>query len=363
MLKLYSNMFVITSDLARIQEEIYPYPSHQTKISIWENSYHVSLKQIIKDLDINEKDKMKIVKVESLVFNLYSTFHKYAQHKLTKDEINIRLKKIFEKNQVGQRTTQWYEDMKTMITASEFHKLYSGELTWARLVLSKVHPEVRENRLAVCSEFMLPTDWGIRFEPIVNRYIERLWKCKIYECGRLRHDDHQNGASPDGIILDSENEERHGRLIEIKCPYSRKIEEQKIPQDYWIQMQIQMEVSNLMECEFVEVEILSKTSKNLTPDLNIECLEKDTIYLLEKDGVYSYCYENVPDGFTIIEEIPYAITKMHNVVVQRDTKWYESTLELQTKFWEDVEKAKTGMFVVPESKSKRKKVCLIQEEI
>ena len=361
-LKTYSNMFVMTSDLARLQEEIMPYPSHEKQTFVWQNSYHNSLKCVINDLEIAEKDKDKIIKIESLLFNLYETFYKYASAYLSREEIDSRLRTIFDKHQVEQRTSQWYEDMKTMLTASEFSKLYSGELTRLKLIQSKLNPEVRDNRLTVSTEFMIATDWGIRFEPVVKRYLEKIWKCTIYECGRLRHEEHKNGASPDGIIINTESN-RYGRLVEIKCPYSRKIEDKKIPEDYWIQMQIQMEVTDLVECEYVEVEIVSKTAKNLNPDLNIDCLEKDIIYLVEKDDVYSYCYTKPTEDYNIIEEIPYAIVKINNVLVHRDTKWYESTVDLQHKFWEDVEKYKSGEFIVPQSKkSKRKIECLIKEE-
>ena len=36
-LKTYSNMFVMTSDLARLQEEIMPYPSHEKQTFVWQN--------------------------------------------------------------------------------------------------------------------------------------------------------------------------------------------------------------------------------------------------------------------------------------------------------------------------------------
>jgi hypothetical protein len=359
----YKNMFIITSDLARIQEEIIPYPQNEKNINIWQNTFHSSLKNIIKDLDIIEKDKDKIIKIESLLFNLYDSFYKYASLRLSIEEINKRLQLIFDKHQVEQRSLQWYEDMKTMLTASEFSKLFSGELTYGRLVFSKVNPEPRNNRLAITTEFMLPTDWGIRFEPVIKSYLEKLWNCTIYDSGRLRHDEHKNGASPDGIIIET-NSEKYGRLVEIKCPYSRKIENKKIPEDYWIQMQIQMEVTNLMECEFVEIEILSKTPKNLDPNFNITNLEKGKIYLLEKDNILSYCYDKEPNTneYRLVEEIEYALINMNNVLVQRDTKWYESTIEKQNLFWEDVEKAKKGEFLLPESKRKKMNICLIKEE-
>ena len=57
-------------------------------------------------------------------------------------------------------------------------------------------------------------------------------------------------ASPDGIntLLSSE---RHGRMLEVKNIVNRDIT--GIPKvEYWIQMQIQMEVCMLNECDFLE---------------------------------------------------------------------------------------------------------------
>ena len=240
--------------------------------------------------------------------------------------------------------------------AMKFYKLFESERTRGQLVLSKISPERHENRLAVSTEFLTPMEWGIRFEPVVKKYLEKTWNCQIYECGRVTHPKEHLGASPDGLIITEG--ERYGRLVEIKCPYSRKIEEGTIPEDYWIQMQIQLEVTQLYECEYFEVEILSKTPKNMNP--NFEKIDGE-VYLIMKDDIYSYNYDClVPDGYELVEKIPYAIVKTHNKLVYRDKKWYEETVPKQQVFWEDVEKAKKGEFVLPEARvRKRKDECLI----
>jgi len=360
-------MFVILSDLARIQETMTNYPSHENKILEWQSTYHSSLKQLLNDLEIDDKNKDRIKKGESLLFNMYDTFHKYSKTNVSRNEIESKLLKIFNKNQVEQRTTQWYDDMKIMLTASEFSKLFDSERTRGNLVISKVNPEKRENQKAKFTSSLYPMDWGIRFEPVVKNYLERLWNCSIYDCGRLKHETQSHlGASPDGIIINTDSE-RYGRLVEIKCPYSRKVGG-TIPFDYWVQMQIQLEVTNLLECEYVEVEILSGNPKITNPDLSGNSLEKGTIYLLEKEGNYIYSYSNdekdkyILDQYSIVESIDYSIIKVHNIIVKRDTAWYASTLEHQEKFWNDVEKARKNDFVVAEPKFKKVKACLFMEE-
>jgi hypothetical protein len=259
--------------------------------------------------------------------------------------------------------------MKTMLTASEFSNLFESERMRGTFILSKINPEKRNMQKAVQTEFLVATGWGIRFEPIVRSYLEEQWKCKIYESGRLKHDTNLTlGASPDGIIIEG-GAHRFGSLVEIKCPYSRKIGE-GIPFKYWVQMQIQMEVTNLLDCEYIEVEIKSRSPKDLNPDLS-GGIYSGTIYLMEKENNFVYAYsipereKLIVEEYNLIESIPYIISDVYNVCVKRDFKWYESTLDLQDTFWKDMEKAREGTYILAEPKVKRSKkdVCRIEEDI
>jgi len=359
-------MFSLISDLARIQND------HSLSDTYnWQNVYHESVKQVMKDIELEESGKDKAKKVESLLFTMLDSFHKYSSFNISLDQKKISLDKIFKKDQVEQRSEQWYDDMKTMLTASEFSYLFDSERTLGTLVLSKIKVEKRDMQKACPTESLVATGWGIRFEPIVRDYLENLWKSKIYECGRLKHETNsQLGASPDGIIVESEDPTKYGRLVEIKCPYSRKIGE-GIPFKYWVQMQIQMEVTNLYECEYVEVEIVSNTAKGPMPELSGNVLNKGILYLMEKEYQNIYVYDNITkennlnEGYTLIEEIPYAIVNMYNVCVKRDSDWYNSTKPLQEKFWNDVKKARDGDYILAEPKYKKQKQevkCLITEE-
>ena len=72
---------------------------------------------------------------------------------------------------------------------------------------------------------------------------------KVYsDYGCIPHEDFTFiAASPDGI-------DELGNVIEIKCVYSRKIT--GLPkEDYYDQMQLQMEVFKLNKCLFLECEI------------------------------------------------------------------------------------------------------------
>ena len=60
------------------------------------------------------------------------------------------------------------------------------------------------------------------------------------------------GASPDGINTNTKST-RYGRMVEVKNRFSNSFPITGIPkEEYWIQMQVQMNVCNLNECDFLE---------------------------------------------------------------------------------------------------------------
>ena len=346
-------MFGLISDIARLIDET---PDG------WEKTYDNVLKEVLaaQDTRLSESYLKKLTRIEHMIFDCVEAFRKYGT-------IKSIVESIFARHQVEQRSEQWYEDMKIMLTASEFATLYKSSRTIGQLVLSKLNPEKRESQTAKHSMYMYPTDWGVRFEPVVRSYLEELWSCKIYECGRLRHQTNTKiGASPDGIIIETDSI-RYGRLVEIKCPFSRPIGK-GVPKDYWMQMQIQLEVTGLEECEYVEVEIVSAKPKELNPIFPSTCVAQGILYLLEKDHSYIYAYSinerdaYISNNYTIVETVPYAIVSVCNILVQRDREWYKSTEVLQNEFWNTVVKAKDGQYILPDARPVKPKACLINEE-
>ena len=361
-------MFCIVSEVAKKQNETTALPFHEVTFKKWNLTMNQSIQKVSDSLNLSKKEKDVLQKVESLFYKMILDFNKKAKYYTLKDEKVKVLQHLFEKHQVEQRSEQWYLDTQHMITASEFSTLFESPRTRGQMVLSKVtEVSKRSNILAKLTEYLTPMDWGIRFEPIIRSYLEKEWNCKIYESGRLKHDNNNNlGASPDGIIIECEDDNRFGRLVEIKCPYSREVGK-AVPFEYWCQMQIQMEVTNLNECEYVEVEILSVSPKNPVVSFDSD-KPVETMYLLEKDDSYTYAYSETvktileeKDGFQLAETVQYQIKKIHNVLIKRDKIWYESTKPFQEEFWKDVEKAKNRTFLLPESLKKRKNECLIQD--
>ena len=90
---------------------------------------------------------------------------------------------------------------------------------------------------------------GKKFEDVAVLIYENRTGLKVYsDYGCIMHEDFSFiAASPDGI-------DELGNVIEIKCVYSRQIT--GLPkEDYYDQMQLQMEVFRLHKCLFLECEI------------------------------------------------------------------------------------------------------------
>jgi hypothetical protein len=280
--------------------------------------------------------------------------------------------RLLSKASTAQRTTEWYKQGQTVLTASQFATILKGPRTRGQLVVEKaatiIDPQKKIN--CVRTEDIRAFDWGIRFEPVVKQLYEKMIEGKVAELGRLLHDkDDHLAASPDGLVIEGD---RRGRLVEFKAPISRVIKE-SIPEDYWIQMQIQMEVADLELCDYFEVKFsspygLKEWNKPPETDNNHG---KGTIFLVgdkedEQPRYYFYpklCSDEEPtlkDDEVILERIPWVSTAYNLKTVERSTSWFKSMAENIAKFWTDVEGAKNGSFVLPDSSRKRKAdECLI----
>jgi hypothetical protein len=263
--------------------------------------------------------------------------------------------------QVEQRTEQWYNEMKVLLTASELGTLFITPRARGQLVLSKASsdpPATRAAPIPVDSSLMSPFDWGIRFENVIKQLYE--WKhadTKVHDVGRMYHPTLERcAASPDGIVLGSGA--KAGRLIEIKCPVTRDIG-LEIPQEYFAQMQQQLEVCDLEECDYVEAKLRAPYSSPAPSSFKGPALASGIILRVEKTDdehrtTSQYIYgevnggePDVPDGWHIIERVPWDLLGWHLVTVKRNREWWSGALERIRSFWADVELAKAGAFQLP----------------
>jgi len=173
------------------------------------------------------------------------------------EEILSKLVRIQSVDQAKQRSVEWYESRYNLLTASNLWKVFGSPAQYNSLIYEKCKPlEIHDRQnssISVDSNSTL--QHGIRYEPLSILLYEREYGTKVCDVGCIPHPEYSFiGASPDGIIMDTESP-RYGRMIEVKNIVNREITGVPL-ESYWIQMQLQMEVCDLDECDFIETRFL-----------------------------------------------------------------------------------------------------------
>jgi hypothetical protein len=342
-----------------------PKPEDSIQIEQWVES----AKEIIHMFEYTEEEEQYMNRIIEM-YCLDASSTNEITNEITNDPSDKNaLDELLRRKQTEQRTPEWYAQMSTIVSASEISNLFSTPYQRAKFVISKTIPPAHRNQsLAVMSERMSAFDWGIRFEPVVKQIYEFKYAATIKELGRLHHPlDPKCTASPDGLIYDSARPEKIGRLIEIKCPVTREIDG-KVPKEYYAQMQLQLNVTGRSQCEYVEASFSS--IYNTMPQKQGPPQYYGLIALIRKEGAlfnqeFSYEYGPVnndewrPDtkemDKEIVEIIPWRLLEWSEQVIVRNEEWWTTLQPLMELFWEDVEKAKRGEFVMPESARPAKK--------
>lgn len=236
-------------------------------------------------------------------------------------EIDSRVQKllIVNNHMPEQRTKEWYQYRKQIMTASPAaayvlvsdyeYDMYKKGLTCLDGTGKRILPRHVDNRRCNCfgswAEQVrlkcLPDDqqkpWsgnkytrhGVKYEDVIKNIYEVHYGTSVLEFGIMPHPTIDwIGASPDGITV-------NGVMVEIKALSRKNMTPSPILQ-YWMQMQLQMEVCDLNECDFVEARIIEYDSKeeyladefhdtegNLEYYLTADELPKGVVIAIEKD--------------------------------------------------------------------------------
>lgn len=178
------------------------------------------------------------------------------------------------KPQVEQHSAEWYAQRRNRLTASEFAQILDGRR--GALLRSKTAPAaagVAQDRpitapVAISQEDgeMVATSWGHRFEPVVRDIYELEIAGVGTVCDTLGRFTHASipwlSASPDGVVLHGP---LAGRLVEIKSPKTRQ-PGTFVPAEYYVQMQIQMEVCDLDAVDFIEAQFAQRREDAMTAE-------------------------------------------------------------------------------------------------
>jgi putative phage-type endonuclease len=193
-----------------------------------------------------------------------------------------QLERIKQEKRIEQRTPEWYDARKTLITASDFAQaLGEGKFGNQKQFFQKKCGYEEEK----FNPSIPPLKWGTMFEPIATAIYSARNHVEVFEFGLLRHPNVSYfGASPDGI-----NE--LGVMLEIKCPYKRKING-CVPAQYYYQIQGQLDVCGLDECDYLECEFALFDSFEEFMDFKDET-ECGIIAEMSSDVGYTYEYSDI----------------------------------------------------------------------
>ena len=186
-----------------------------------------------------------------------------------------RAKELIEQTYADQRSQEWLNLRGNLLTASD-----------AATAIGLNPYEKPEGLLAKKCGAARPwagneaTAHGTRLEPMVRDLYDMRHGQISHEIGLVQHPVHKFlGGSPDGIT-------ESGRLLEIKCPLSRKIKPE-VPGYYLPQIQLLLEIMDLEVCDFVQYK------------------------------------EGPPEEFVVVE-------------VPRDREWFAHYLPVMKAFWDRV---------------------------
>lgn len=142
-------------------------------------------------------------------------------------------------HQIEQRTPEWYEARKGLLTASDAASALglNPYQTSKSLLQKKIFNDGFTGNFA--------TIHGNKYEDEARLLFGKLYNLDTWEVGLFKHSTIDwLGGSPDGIASD-------GALLEIKCPIKREIKHE-IPSYYYPQVQICMEVLDIPKCYFIQ---------------------------------------------------------------------------------------------------------------
>lgn len=293
------------------------------------------------------------------------------------------LKKLQKIPQPEQRTKQWFAMREGKITASDIatamgESKYDAQYT---VILKKcgLMPFV-DNKYV---------HHGKKYETIASMLYEIRYNVKLLSFGLLPHPTCKFlGASPDNICswrtMDDKFSELVGRMLEIKCVYSRElltegeIDGDLCPHHYWIQVQIQLACCDLEESDFWQCKITEMNREEFLADTDekddwkskesgfekgciIQLLPKlKTCEGCNKNAEWSYakfiyppkihmspkeCDEWIAkelstlhereqyEDFVLDKVLYWRFEQTTNCLIKRDREWYDKSLPIIEKMW------------------------------
>jgi hypothetical protein len=286
-----------------------------------------------------------------------------GHHELTVEAIATTasaatLDELLKRPQTSQHSADWYAQRRNRLTASEFAQILDGRR--GALLRQKIDTTAMGDRpsqapvaIAQADGEMIATSWGHRFEPVTRDIYELELAGVGTVCdtlGRFTHQIHPwLSASPDGVVLSGP---LAGRLIEIKSPKTR-IPGDFVPSEYYVQMQIQMEVCDIDAVDFIEARFAQSPVDNYDEKAITDARWKGRIQVygnLERNETWTYRYSEPvedlddavipapPADLPLLEDTVWWLVSWHPRTVLRNPEWWrEEGWPAASLFWAEVQ--------------------------
>jgi putative phage-type endonuclease len=353
---------------------------HETLLEEIKEMFYIQMEEQILESDYIEDDMNDLLED---AFNIFITTF-YTERTTVDDNNNItqidhncsishmnetKINMLREIPQPVQRTPEWYKFRWNLITASNAWKAFESQSTINQLIYEKCQPLKNFTDIDDEEIKMVNTNttlhWGQKYEPLSVLIYENNYKTKIEDFGCIQHPVYKFiGASPDGINVDK-NSDRYGRMLEIKNVVSREIN--GIPKkEYWIQMQLQMEVCNLDECDFLETKFIEYSDFNSYKNdvISSDKMKGIIIYFHTKEGkpFYAYkpldlidehditqwedetlnLYQSEEYNYTYMKFIYWKLEVLSCVLVLRNREWFKNNIPQLEKVWKIIEEERVS---------------------
>ena len=359
--ELLESACILIEEYINLNTSLYSQPNfHSTVVK----DVSVLLNRTLKDVFSYEVIITDIVEKGMTIFYRHispprSSGNTFIRRKPNINKIQEKITYLQQVPQPEQRTPEWYEFRYQHLTASNIWKTFSSVSTRNQLIFEKCQPLNAEKNKFAGVNFDSPMHWGQKYEPVSIQLYEEIYQTHVSDFGCIPHKTIEFlAASPDGIVTDAKAE-RYGRMLEVKNIVNRDIT--GIPkEEYWVQMQVQLEVCNLNECDFLETRFIEYSDEEaFTTDniINPE-VKKGCMMLFMKMGgqpVYEYMPLTLPladysqwqekmmdkhSDLNWLKNIYWKLDQLSCVLVLRNKLWFASALPAIKSIWQTIQEEK-----------------------
>jgi putative phage-type endonuclease len=355
---LFESIGLLIEDYIRINIHQYIQPTFHSNVV---RDITLVMTQLLEEADLDMADWLG-----SEVERALSSFYKHITPPRANGPTFIRIKpnvKQMRKKiaylqsvpQPEQRTSEWYEFRYKHLTASNIWKVFISDSTRNQLIYEKCQPLNAEKYSGNVS-LESPMHWGQKYEPLSVMLYEQIYNAPVSDFGCIPHKTIDFlAASPDGIVT-AETSLRYGRMLEVKNIVNREITGNP-KMEYWVQMQLQMEVCELNECDFLETRFQEYTD-HIAFVADLETPYKGMLMLFMTAG-NKPIYEYAPLGLTLAEletwqettmeknptlmwlkNIYWKLDQLSCVLVLRNKAWFAAAVPQLKEIWATIEQEK-----------------------